>query len=242
MKGLILQINPKATIIDITHNIPDQDLFHAAFTLRQALPYFPTETIFVAVVDPTVGTSRPILVARYNDRIVLAPDNGLLTLVHRDGILQEMRTVENSQYMNTNISNTFHGRDIFAPVAAHVSKGIPLNQLGPVADHLEVLDLGRAIVQPDGTIQGAVILMDKFGNLVTNITAQDISTSRRRRASGQVYVGETSVGPVRKSYAEVEVGQPLALIGSSQLLEIAVNSGSAAKTLNIKRGDAVFVR
>src|SRR5687767_7853558 len=113
MKGVILQINPKVTLVDISHDIDSQDLFHGAFVLRQSLPYFPTGTIFVAVVDPTVGSNRRILAARYNDRTVLAPDNGLLTLLQRDADLQEIRVVENRRYFASIISSTFHGRDIF---------------------------------------------------------------------------------------------------------------------------------
>ena len=123
MKGVILQINPKVTIVDITHEIDSQDLFHGAFVLRQSFPYFPVGTIFVAVVDPTVGSGRRILAARYNDRIVVAPDNGLLTLLHRDADLQEVHVVENRQLFVAQPSSTFHGRDIFAPIAAHLSRG-----------------------------------------------------------------------------------------------------------------------
>ena len=116
IRGVILQINPKATLVDVTHEIAAQDIFHAAFVLRQVLPFYPTETVFVAVVDPGVGTSRRILAARYSDRVVLAPDNGLLTLVHRDAELQEMRVVENRRLFASNLSATFHGRDIYAPL------------------------------------------------------------------------------------------------------------------------------
>lgn len=241
MKGVILQINPKANIVDISHDIASQDVFHAAFVLRQCLPHFPTDTIFVAVVDPTVGTPRPILAGRYSQRIVLAPDNGLLTLVHRDAELQELRTVENRRLFAPTLSATFHGRDIFAPVAAQLSRGLSLDHVGPVADRIEVLDLPKPRRQDDGSIDGEVLLADRYGNLVTNISMLDLSSERAGNRHFAVSVKGQAVGPIRITYADVPRGEPLAIIGSSQMLEIAVNHGSAATHLNARRGDAVHV-
>lgn len=242
MKGVILQVNPKAIIVDITHEINPQDIYHGAFVLRQCLPWFPPKTIFVAVVDPTVGTNRRILAARYNDRYVLAPDNGLLTLVHRDAVLQGIRSVENRQYFAAQVSSTFHGRDIFAPVAAHLSKGLAFDHLGPAIDRMEVLSLSRPQVHRDGTVDGEVVLIDHFGNLITNIAVTDLSAASTRRHHLHVTVGETVIGPIQSSYADVPAGQPVALLGSSQMLEIGINGGDAAKTLGVPRGIPVFLR
>ncbi len=236
MKGMILQIDPKASIVDITHEIDPQDLYQAAFSLRQAYPYFPEKTIFVAVVDPTVGTHRRILAARYNNRTVLAPDNGLITMLHRDANLQEIRVVENHNLFARLPSITFHGRDIFAPVAAHLSKGMSLDRLGPVTDHIETLELPRPSINQDYTIDGQVALADGFGNLITNISTVDLSACAHSRKHYTVSVGPHNVGPIHGTYADVPPGQPLALIGSSQMLEIAVNQGNAAHLLNVNRG------
>ncbi len=242
MKGIILQINPKVTLVDITHEIASQDVFHGAFVLRQAVPCFPPETIFVGVVDPTVGTPRRVLAARYNSRTVIAPDNGLLTLLHRDADLQEIRIVENRRFFASSLSSTFHGRDIFAPVAAHISRGVSLDHLGPVADHIEILDLARPRLNDDGTLDGEVMLIDHFGNLITNISMVDVSAARTPRHHLEVSVGPHHVGPIRTTYDDVANGQPVALIGSTRMLEIAVNRGNAAQILGVTRGDAVSLR
>ncbi|HOA75663.1 MAG TPA: SAM-dependent chlorinase/fluorinase [Phycisphaerae bacterium] len=241
MKGSILQVDPKATLVDISHDIPSQDVYHAAFVLRQVLPCFPAKTIFTCVVDPGVGTSRRILAARYSDRVILAPDNGLLTLVHRDADLQEVRTVENRRFFASTLSSTFHGRDIFAPVAGHLSKGVALDHLGPVADRIEILNLAKPVRHPDGSMTGEVQIVDRFGNLITNISVLDLSAARAGHRQLQVSVKGVVVGPLRITYGDVPPGELVALIGSSQMLEIGVNQGSAAERLGARRGDPVQV-
>jgi hypothetical protein len=242
MKGVILQINPKVTFLDITHEIGPQDLLHGAFVLRQAVPYLPTGTIVVAVVDPGVGSTRHVVAARYNDRIVIAPDNGLLTLLHRDAELQDLRIVENRRYFASTLSSTFHGRDIMAPVAAHLTRGVQMAHLGPPARHIEILQLTQPDRNSNDTIDGRVILIDHFGNLITNISLVDLSGGRGRRTPFSVSVDDHDVGPIRNTYADVPVGEPLALVGSAQLLEIAVHGGSAARTLGVERGAIVQLR
>lgn len=242
MKGVILQINPKVTLVDVSHDIGSQDLYHGAFVLRQAVPCFPAETVFVAVVDPTVGSSRRVLAARYNDRIVLAPDNGLLSLLHRDGKLQDLRVVENRRLFASAISSTFHGRDVFAPVAAHLTRGTPLESVGPTAERMEILDLARPQIHPDGTIHGEVMIVDHFGNLITNISAVDLGHVPPRRTPFVVTVGSIEIGPLCNTYADVPVGRPVALVGSAAMVEVAVNSGNASEILHVRRGDAVHLR
>jgi S-adenosylmethionine hydrolase len=206
------------------------------------VPYFPAGTVFVAVVDPEVGTGRRILAARYNDRIVVAPDNGLLSLLHRDGELQEMRVVESRRFFANTLSATFHGRDIFAPVAAHISAGVSLDHFGPPADHVEILEMSRPRTGKDGTIKGEVFLIDHFGNLITNISSVDLSAARTGRHHLEVAVGPHHIGPIRHTYADVKPGERIALISSSQMLEIAVNSGNAAEILGASRGTSVTLR
>ncbi|MEP0842084.1 MAG: SAM-dependent chlorinase/fluorinase, partial [Phycisphaerae bacterium] len=199
---------------------------------------------FVAVVDPGVGGSRRILAARYSGRVVLAPDNGLVTMLHRDAELEELRFVESRRYFAAQISNTFHGRDIFAPVAAHLSRGVPLSQLGPPADRIEVLNVPRPVLHPDGGIEGQVLTIDRFGNLITNISDIDLSAARspHRGKPYEVTLGEQVIGPLRVTYGEVAPGSPLALIGSARLLEIAVNGGSAAERFSAGVGASVRLR
>ncbi|HOW71540.1 MAG TPA: SAM-dependent chlorinase/fluorinase [Phycisphaerae bacterium] len=241
MKGMILQINPKVTLVDVTHEIAPQHVLEGAFVLRQTLPFFPVETVFVVVVDPTVGTSRRILAARYNNRFVLAPDNGLLTFLHRDAQLQEIRVVENRQFMAATLSATFHGRDILAPVAGHVSRGTALDRLGPPADRVEVLDIPRLQWSRDGSITGQVIYVDHFGNLITNIAEADLSGPRLQVRGREVMLGDRRIGPVRITYADVPRGEPVALIGSTCMLEIAINAGNAAHTLQAGCGTRVHM-
>ncbi len=242
MKGMILQIDPKATLVDITHEIEPQEIVSGAFILRQAFPYFPVGTIFLAVVDPTVGTSRRILAARYSDRIVLAPDNGLLTLIHRDAEVQEVRVVDNRRLMAASLSSTFHGRDIFAPVAGHLSKGMSLGQVGPAASQVLMLELAKPVYRPNGGLDGEVLFIDRFGNLITNISELDLSAAHSRARQHRVAVGPHEVGPIQFSYADVPQGKLIALIGSTQMLEIAVNGGSAAAALDARRGTPIQVR
>ncbi len=242
MKGMILQIDPKATLVDVTHEIDPQELVGGTFILRQAFPYFPAGTIFVAVIDPTVGTSRRILAARYSHRIILAPDNGLLTLVHRDAEVQEVRVVDNRRLMAGSLSSTFHGRDIFAPVAGHLSKGVPLSQVGPVAGQIQTLHLPAPTCLPNGGLDGEVLFIDRFGNLITNISELDLSAAHSLARSHRIAVGPRAVGPIHLTYADVAQGELIALIGSTQMLEVAVNGGSAAATLDARRGTPVHVR
>lgn len=241
MKGVILQINPKAVLVDITHEIEPQQVTEAAFILRQVLPCYPEGTVFVAVVDPTVGTRRRILAARYSGRYVVAPDNGLLTFVHRDAELQEIRVVENRMLMASKLSTTFHGRDIMAPVAGHLSKGVPLDRLGPLADRIEVFQVAKPVYCRDGSVDGQVLFIDRFGNLITNISELDLVAARSPGRVHQVMFGSRVIGPICNAYADVLRGELVALIGSTQMLEIAVNSGSAASVLNAHRGDPVHV-
>lgn len=242
MKGVILQINPAVRLVDVTHEIAPHGVVEGAFILRQVFPWFPPGTIHVAVVDPGVGTQRRILVGRYSDRYVIAPDNGLISLVHRDAELQELRSIENRGYFGGTLSPTFHGRDVMGPVAAHLASGIPLHQLGPSTDHLEILSLARPRAERDGRLCGEVLYVDVFGNLITNISLADLNGMPRRRERREVFVGECRVGPVQSTYADVRPGEAIALLGSSQMLEVAVNQGSAASHFSARVGTPVSVR
>lgn len=227
MKGVILGIAPATQIVDVTHDIEPWNVLHAAVTLRQAVPWFPPRTVHVAVIDPGVGTARRILAARVGTQFVIAPDNGLLSLLHHDGMVAEAHVVSNPAFMLAKVSATFHGRDIMAPAATHLANGAQLRDIGPATDHVEVLKLAHPEHGPNGACRGAIVHRDAFGNLVTNITSDDVQRVIKRNASAQVYLASDAIGPVRTTYGEVAVGEPVALIGSGGALEISLNSGNA---------------
>ncbi|MFQ6047931.1 MAG: S-adenosyl-l-methionine hydroxide adenosyltransferase family protein [Phycisphaerae bacterium] len=241
MKGIILQIDPGATIVDVCHEVQAHQVLQAAFILRSVWPAFAAGTIHVVVVDPQVGTDRRILAARYEDRVVLAPDNGVVSLVHRDYRLQELYLVQNHQLFVQPVSATFHGRDIFAPVAAHLSRGMGLGNVGAPTNQLELLNLPVPRPLKNDGLAGEVLYVDRFGNLVTNLSRRELARVLLRRKGPQVWLEQTCVGPIRQSYAEVAEKQPLALIGSADLLEVAVNQASAAETFGAGAGTSVRV-
>jgi S-adenosyl-L-methionine hydrolase (adenosine-forming) len=241
MKGVILQTAPKAVIVDITHRVAPQNLLQGAFVLRQTFEYFPAGTIHVAVVDPGVGTARPIIAARYSGQFVLAPDNGLVSLVHSDFVLEELRVVQNEALFRRSVSATFHGRDIFAPVAGHILKTGRLADVGPPTDKLSLLSLPVPVVAADGRIVGQILYVDTFGNATTNVSGRDLERASRRRLAPRVKVGAHDVGPLRGTYGDVPAGAPVAILGSANMLEIAVNHGSASEQLGLAVGQEVIL-
>ena len=242
MKGVLLQIAPQAPVVDITHEIEPHDVLRAAFILRQVWDWFPADTVHLAVVDPGVGSNRRIIAGRYSGRQVVCPDNGLISLVHRELRVEAVHVVDNRDYMLANVSGTFHGRDIMAPAAAHLAAGVAIRNLGPPTDHVEILQLAEPQTGTGPGISGQVLCVDRFGSLVTNITRQALALIYQKHPNAQVYLDGKCVGPVHTAYHEVPSGQPLALIGSTDRLEIAVNRGHAAPVLSARRGTAVEVR
>jgi len=237
MHGVIANLAPRVRIVDLCHEIAPQSVADAAFLLDSAAPYFPWGTVHVAVVDPGVGTSRRILCARSSRATYLAPDNGLLSRVLERDPPAHVVSVENRDYFLPQVSSTFHGRDVFAPVAAHLSLGVDPRLLGPEVKAIETL----ALPTPQRTddlhgILGEVIYIDRFGNLVTNVPLAELGGIRR------VCLGPTVIpGPLCHSYAERSEGSLLAVAGSSGLLEISVNAGSAERVLGARRGDKVEI-
>lgn len=240
MKGVVLQHAPQCQIVDVSHAIGPHDVVHGAFILRQVFEHFPLGTIHIAVVDPGVGTARRIIGARYEGQFILAPDNGLVSLVHRDFRIEELRELQNTRLFRDEISMTFHGRDVLAPVAGHLAAGMPFEDVGPLVDELEILNLERPAQLPDGGLEGRVLYVDRFGNLITNIALDDLGMRRGERL--QVFVGPLRIGPLRSTYAEVSTGEILALIGSTGMVEIAINQGNAAAQLRAAPGTIVVVR
>lgn len=224
MKAVLLRACPAATLVDVTHAIPRQDVASGSFTLERAIAAFPAGTVHLAVVDPGVGTNRRLLVFEVNRSTVICPDNGLITWAWRchGGSARELT------WRPTVSSHTFHGRDVMAPIAGRIAAGEPFD-FPPVEPVL--LDLAPS---PSGRA-GVVIHVDVYGNATTNIRAAGIETT------GEWRVGTHGLGPLRQTYADVAIGRPLALIGSSGLLEVAVRNGSAADALGVRVGDRVEI-
>ncbi len=181
MKGVIAGINPQANTIDICHNIPAQDIFSGAYLLSTSYKYFPKGTIHVAVVDPGVGSRRDIVCVETRDYIFLTPDNGLLGFVVKEERPKNIVRVTNNRYFLPSPSNTFHGRDVFAPVAAHLSLGIKPQKLGIGISQLERLEIPKPTYKKPGQLEGQIIFIDRFGNLITNITREHIAQCNHKR-------------------------------------------------------------
>ncbi len=242
LKGVILSRAPTAHVVDITHDIEPHNVLHGAFVLRHVLPWYPEGTIHVVVVDPGVGSDRRILLGQYGGHFVIAPDNGLLTLVHRELPAEAVYVVENRQYFLPQVSNTFHGRDIMASVAGHLAVGVKPWKFGRLTDRLEILPIAhRAEVKGD-VLYARVLHVDRFGTFVTNIAQEQLSAGQFSRRGPDILVNSESIGPVRAAFGDVAVGEPLALIGSSGMVEIAVNRGSAERRFGPPSTIAIEVR
>lgn len=241
MKGVILGINPEAEIVDITHSVAPFDVLDAALTVNQASRYFPNRTIHIVVVDPGVGTTRRPLLVSAGPQFYIAPDNGVLSLVYeREREALTVRHITADHYFLRPLSNTFHGRDIFAPVGAALSKTLQTASFGdPIEDFMR-LTLPKPKVNGN-TVKGVVLRVDSFGNLVTNLTPDDVPSLNSENGKVRVLVGNKEVGKVVRTFAEGPHGEPVALIGSSGFVEFAVNKGDAAKALNANRGAEVTV-
>ncbi|HHT9144808.1 MAG TPA: SAM hydrolase/SAM-dependent halogenase family protein [Candidatus Wunengus sp. YC61] len=179
MKGIIAGINPFANIVDICHSVPPQDIFGGAYLLYSSYKYFPKKTIHVAVVDPGVGSRRDIVCVETKDYFFLAPDNGLLSFIIQNEKPKGIFRITNNKYFLTSPSNTFHGRDVFAPVAAHLSLGVKPQQLGNKINQLEQLDIPKPVHRKTGQVEGQIIYIDQFGNLITNITKEHVAHLER---------------------------------------------------------------
>lgn len=237
MKGVILSIDPNGRITDLSHDIARHDITEGALFLAGALPFFPPGTINVAVVDPGVGSSRNPIVASLGDQYLVCPDNGLLTLVARELKIKAIHIIENKDYMRGEISATFHGRDIFAPAAAHLANGVPLESFGPKSDDYVTLDIGEPSSSSKNHVDGVVIHVDRFGNSITNIRPRNL----QNREAGTIRCGPCEMEGIKRTYADVPRGKEVALYGSSGFLEIAVNTGNAADIFGLRPGTRVQV-
>lgn len=238
MKGVILSICPEARVIDLTHEIPPQDVFEGALFLATAAPLFPAGTIHCVVVDPGVGTSRlPIIVSAGNQLFVL-PDNGLLTLFVRHHAIKEARIITDPEFMRPSISATFHGRDMFAPAAGRLAQGAPMSTAGDRLTTLTMLEVPTVQIGEGGNMIGTIMHVDRFGNAITNIHRTDLGD----RVFGELRVAQQRFMALHETYGDVPPGRPLVLFGSNDYLEVAVHRGSAHDQLQLSRGARVEVR
>ncbi|MGH9672726.1 MAG: SAM hydrolase/SAM-dependent halogenase family protein [Bryobacteraceae bacterium] len=233
MKGVILGIAPAARIVDISHAIPAFAVTEAAFVIAQAAPYFPPKTVHVVVVDPGVGTSRRPILVEAMGQYFLGPDNGVLSMVYT-GRPHKARHITAERYFLREVSRTFHGRDVFAPAAAHLARGLPPARLGKrVDDHLKI-DFGRPVRTGKRAWTGTVLKVDAFGNLITNFHITEFPHLRSVRPV--MLAGVRIVERLAENYAEAAPGEPVMIVGSSGYLEVAANQDSAARILGVGVG------
>ncbi len=235
MKGVLLRTCPELRVLDLGHEISPHDVLEGSLFLAGALPHFPAGTVHIAVVDPGVGGERRPIAVRAGGQTVVCPDNGLLTLFLRAYEQEAAHVIANVEFMAAGISATFHGRDIFAPAAARLACGAPLDAAGPPLESIVTLDVPEPRRAAGDAVHGEVIHVDRFGNAITNIPRAMVESIERAK----IHVAGRSLGGLRRTYADGAAGQALALIGSTGHVEIAVSGGSAATVLGLRRGDGV---
>ncbi|ADI74945.1 protein of unknown function DUF62 [Methanohalobium evestigatum Z-7303] len=240
MKGVILKINDSVDIVDITHSIPQADIYTGAFSLYSIVEYFPEGTVHIGVVDPGVGTERRPVAIRAGGHYFVGPDNGLMIPAARkiENNNFEVFDITNKSLTGSKISATFHGRDIFAPVGAHISNGLNIENVGHRIDDYIDLDFGKAKLQND-TVEGRIIYIDDFGNIITNIPAETIFKLAEFGTYLKIF---NKTIPLLQSYGFVNEKELIALISSSGFFEVSVNKGNAANKLNVDVNDKINVQ
>jgi len=239
MKGVILSINPQCTLIDITHQVSPHDIQEGAYLLANSYSYFPKGTIHLSVVDPGVGGIRKPILLVTPHHFFVGPDNGLFTLVaQREKVIKVIVLTEQNFFLSK-VSTTFHGRDIFAPVAAHLSLGIKPQVFGYEIDLVKKLGFETSVVK-EGKLLGKIVHIDTFGNLVSNIDEKIFLRFTKGHPS-MIWVGKRKIHGLGKGYWEGKSGEPIALFGSSGFLEISIKEENAQKILKTRRGDRVIV-
>ena len=257
MKGVMREICPQATFIDITHQINPQNVRQAAFALKNALPYFPPQTVFLVVVDPGVGTRRRPIAARFGNYSFVAPDNGVLSYAFSADDEVQFAELDRPDFWISNVSQTFHGRDIFAPVAAHLASGKSLDVVGTSLQ--QVFELPQPALDIDNRyIYGEVVHIDRFGNIITSIGRLRWSGGARvtlmpafgnldhtisiLSEDAQLQLSGETISTIKTTYSDAMRGDLLMLVGSSGYLEIAMNQGNAAERLDVVIGDRIEVQ
>lgn len=239
MKGVILGINPHIQLVDIAHNIKAGNIFEGAFALMVSYSYFPKGTVFCVVVDPGVGSGRGVIIAKTSKYTFVGPDNGVLSFATAQCKNVVVHKLTNRKFQLSNTSNTFHGRDIFAPIAAHLSKGVSIKQTGPQIKKYVQLEWKSPDVTGK-TITGNIVYIDHFGNAITTIEKKHLKKLQKKTGLF-VKAGSKRKIPLYSFYREVKIDSPLALIGSSGFLEVSINGGNAAERLNLKVNDRIQI-
>jgi S-adenosyl-L-methionine hydrolase (adenosine-forming) len=239
IKAVIASIAPKAKVIDLTHTIPPYDIVSGAFILGTNYLYFPKDTIHVAVVDPGVGSTRKPILARNQYAYFIGPDNGLFSLVERRSTVFDMYELDQPKYFLDSVSSTFHGRDIFAPVAAHLAKGVSPKKLGTSLKTFEMLEAFD--IEDHGTrIVGEVLMVDGFGNVIVNID-NDYFSERVGGKPFSVHIHDQVAHQIIQTYSDSDRGSLVALFGSSGFMELAISQGSLASQIPVAVGDEVRI-
>jgi S-adenosylmethionine hydrolase len=242
MKGVILNINPEVDIVDICHEVASYDIFEAAFTLAQSYRFFPPETIHLVVVDPGVGTARRPLLARTGAYRFVAPDNGVLSLIYEREENVEVRHITSDHYFLNPVSNTFQGRDVFAPVVGWLSKRVEVDKFGDLVTDYTRFTSPKPKCVSDNLIKGVVLKVDKFGNVITNLTPEDVpQLFSENPPPFKIIINQQEITRLNLAYSMGKPSEIFAIVGSSGYIEICTNRGSAAKALNVNRGVEVGV-
>lgn len=243
MKGVIADINPKARVVDITHELDPHDIIGAAFTLNAAYRYFPKWTIHVAVVDPTVGSNRrPILVIG-DQHYFIGPDNGIFSLVYESEPYLRVYHLMETHFFRTEISTTFHGRDIFAPAAAWLSRNVEPSQMGQTIEDFLKIPLPKPVAKNSHSFKGVVFYVDRFGNLITNFNMDFLKTLLGDDLDRpfRIIIKDKTIEGLKRSYCEVAPGEFVTLIGSTGYLEIGAYQSNASRLLGAGRGTEVLI-
>ena len=237
MKGVILKITPRVPLVDLSHGITPQDISQGSLVLKTSYTYFPPQTIFVTVIDPGVGSKRKAIILKTKNYTFVAPDNGILYPIFISNASSCIYEIKNDQFFLNPVSHTFQGRDVFAPVAAYLSKRVSPKSFGPRILHLKKLTWPHPWIKSK-TLLGEIIAIDRFGNLMTNIEARHLAGTPTKLT---IYFRNKTIRGLRTSYAEVKKGKLLAILGSMGFLEIATNQGSAQAILKAKIGDQIKI-
>jgi len=238
MKAVILSISPNATIVDITHEIEKFNIRMGAYILASASRYFPKGTIHVAVVDPSVGTKRLPILMQTKHSFYIGPDNGILALAAKNQEIKHVYTISNQKLMLPKVSHTFHGRDVFAPAAAHLANGTLPTEFGQEIHEIVTPEFAKIIRRKD-MLGGEVLHVDGFGNIITNFGEKEVELMKIKQIVNVKLRNARLKLKFCKAYADVESQKPLALVGSHNFLEISINQGNAAEAFKIKSGDKV---
>lgn len=241
MRGVILGVNPAAQVVDLCNAVNSFDVLDGALTIAQAYRYFPADTIHLVVVDPGVGSARRPLLVTTSRHYFIAPDNGVLSLVMEQEERVSVRHITAEHYFLQPLSNTFHGRDIFAPCAGWMSKGVEAEKFGDEITDFVRFSLPKPKMITERTLRGAVLKVDKFGNLITNLTPENAPAMFAANAQFKITVGEATLNGIQSSYAQGQPGELFGVLNSMGFLEIACNRAAAAQLAKAGRGTEVLV-